>query len=461
MFRNKLSIVVIVAIFLFCCAAEAEQISVSWDGGGDGHSWEDPCNWEPNIVPDNNGIDTFAVTIDGGAGRVQVNPHSSRTIDRLDCYGEVEMYMGVYQSFHTNSMAIDLTLNEPNGLTNYGDLRFFIYGAQFSRVVGNITNRGMMEMESDNGYINGNVTNFSGAELCLMDLWVTGNVYNFAGGMIEIERIVDMVGVMENAGSIEIISAGELIVDNTFNNMGQIQMNGGLCESEDIFHNDVNGVIKGFGVLFAEQVLHNEGAIYAYGGSLSIGSDVGLINEGVLGNYPLSSLHIRPTVDVINNDTINVNAGGGVAFDCNLVNEPNGVIELPGGTLAAISITQTTDANFAGFGLITGDILIESGAKIELTGPTNIVGDVNIPAGATLEISDGQTLITGHTTCDGTIHLIGGTVVFQGGCDCEDCNIINEAGIDRNHFDLNADGIEDFKDFAYFAETWLWQASWY
>ena len=128
-------------------------------------------------------------------------------------------------------------------------------------------------------------------------------------------------------------------------------------------------------------------------------------------------------MEVNNNDTINVNSGGGVAFDCHLVNEANGVIKLLGGTLAAISITQTPDANFVGFGSITGDILIESGAKIELTGPTNIVGDVNIPAGATLEISDGQTLITGHTTCDGTIHLIGGTVVFQGGCDCEDCKV--------------------------------------
>jgi len=294
-----------------------------------------------------------------------------------------------------------------------------------------------------------------------MNLWVTGNLHNSAGGVIEIERIVDVGGDVENAGSIEVLSASELVVDNTFHNMGQIQLYGGLCDSDDLFHNDVNGVIKGFGALFSEQLLQNDGRIYAYGGSIAMASEGGLINEGVLENHALSSLHVSPTADVNNNDTIKVNAGGGVVFDCNLVNEPNGIIELLGGTLAATSITQTADANFVGFGSITGDILIESGAKIELAGPTNIVGNVNIPAAATLEISNGQTFITGHTTCDGTIHLIGGTVVFQGGCDCEDCNIINEAGIDRNHFDLNADGIEDFKDFAEFSDEWLWQASWY
>jgi hypothetical protein len=248
----------------------------------------------------------------------------------------------------------------------------------------------------------------------------------------------------------------------TLHNTGQINIYGGACEAYDgILDNNDTGLINGFGVIYAEQLLRNKGQIYAYGGSLAIACDGPLTNTGVLGNKPLSSLHIKPAEDVNNFRTIEVHAGGGVAFDCNLINEPNATISLLGGTLAATSITQAADANFIGFGGITGDILIDPNGIIELTGPTNIVGDVNIPAGATLEISDGQTLIIGHTTCDGTIHLIGGTVVFQGGCDCEDCNIINEAGIDRNHFDLNADGIEDFKDFAYFAETWLWQASWY
>jgi hypothetical protein len=124
-------------------------------------------------------------------------------------------------------------------------------------------------------------------------------------------------------------------------------------------------------------------------------------------------------------------------------------------------------ATFEGFGGITGDVVLvgsiegDAGGFIRLTGPTNIVGDVTIASGAELEISDGQTLIAGHTTCDGTIRLIGGTVVFQGGCDCDGCDITHDAGADRNHFDVNGDGIVNFLDYAYFADQWLWRASWY
>jgi len=63
--------------------------------------------------------------------------------------------------------------------------------------------------------------------------------------------------------------------------------------------------------------------------------------------------------------------------------------------------------------------------------------------------------------CDGNIHLIGGTAIFQGGCDCGDCNITHNPGTDRSHFVINADDIEDFRDFASFANSWLWQATWY
>ncbi len=97
---------------------------------------------------------------------------------------------------------------------------------------------------------------------------------------------------------------------------------------------------------------------------------------------------------------------------------------------------------------------------ISLTGPTNIIGGVTVSAGAILRISNGQTLITGQTVNNSTIELIGGTVIFQGGYSGAG-TIPVTAGTDRNHFDVNSDGIEDFKDFASFANSWLWQESWY
>jgi hypothetical protein len=138
-----------------------------------------------------------------------------------------------------------------------------------------------------------------------------------------------------------------------------------------------------------------------------------------------------------------------------------GTIELLGGTLSAGHITQTADANLTGFGSILGDIDIETGGSVSLRGATNIIGDVNIPATAELQISDGQTLITGFTSCEGTIKLNGGTVIFQGGSDCENCDIINTPGDDRSVLDFNKDGTQDIQDFAIFADNWLWKASWY
>ena len=180
-------------------------------------------------------------------------------------------------------------------------------------------------------------------------------------------------------------------------------------------------------------------------GSIVIQSNDGkVISAGLLTNNPVCALHISATKDVNNIDTIEVNAGSGIAFDCNIVNEPNATIKLLGGTLAAESITQSLDATFEGFGGITGSVVIDPDWIIRLTGPTNIVGDVTIKENAVLEISDGQVIVTGHTSCNGTIHLKGGRIVPQGGLS-GDCNIISELS---NY---------NMEDLALLADTWLWK----
>jgi len=433
MVRKALALAAIVAAFSFCCQAQADQIDVNWDGGGNYNDWDEANNWDPNVVP-NNGTDTYAVTINAGTGEVHVGLRQRSTIDQLDCYGEVDLVMGPHD---WQNEPVELILVEPNGLTNYGDLEI-----DELEIIGIVTNWAMLE---------------------LWEVEIDGDLYNLAGAVIVAESENDVEGDLQNDGTLIIIHASDLLVDRNIRNTELIQLFDGECASYEIFDNNSTGVIKGFGVLFAEQLLHNKGEIYAYGGSLAVASEGGLINDGVLGNHPLSSLHIKPTADVNNNGTIKVNAGG-VAFDCNLSNEPNATISLLGGILAATSITQAADANFAGFGGISveDEILIESGAKIQLTGPTNIVGDVEIGENATLEISDGTTLITGQTTCNnGTIHMIGGRVICQGGFTNNDCNIIWEPGIYTNMADFNLDGTVNFKDFADFANTWLWRANWY
>lgn len=386
MSKKVLFLTAIVLVFT-ALNLQGAQIPVSWDGGGNYNDWDNANNWEPNIVP-NNGTDTYVVTINAGTGEVGVGLRQRSTIDQLDCYGEVGLVMGPHD---WQNEPIKLILVNPSGLTNHGYLE-------------------IEELE-----ISGNVTNTAGAELYLKDLYITGNLHNLAGGIIEFDDAYVMgensSGVVENAGFI--ITFGELEAFNTFHNTGQINIYDGECGSDSLFHNDVNGVIKGFGILYAGQ-LQNKGQITAFGGSLTFLSEGSVTNTGTLANKALSTLHIQPAEDVNNFGTIEVNAGG-VAFNCNLVNEPNGIIKLLGGTLAATSITQTADANFVGFGGITGDVVIAPNGIIKLAGPTNIVGDVEIDEHGTLEISDGSTLITGSTTNNGVIHVVNGNVVFQGG----------------------------------------------
>jgi len=387
MFRKVLILTAIVLVFS-ASGVQADVTHSTWVGGPFSE-WGNANNWNPSIVPDNAGGNTFNVTINAGTGEVSIGLQHWRTIDQLDSYGNVELATWI-------SNNLELTLEDPNGLTNHGELE--VTGWDLD-ITGNITNQGGARFDSHAHSldINGLITNSANATIAVYwSTWVFGDVQN--AGTIIVPWGVGILGVH-----------GDLL------NTGLIQMFGGVCGSINLFDNDANGVIIGFGTLFSEEMIQNKGKIHAYGGSLAVSIEGALINNGILGNSPLSSLHIKPAVDVNNNGTIEVNAGGGVAFDCNLVNEPNGVIQLLGGTLAATTITQTANANFTSFGSITGNVIIEPDGIIKLTGPTNIVGDVTIEHNAVMEISDGQTLITGQTTNNGIIHVVNGNVIFQGG----------------------------------------------
>ncbi len=363
---KKVLILTAIVLVSSACELQATVTHSTWVGG-DGDQWGNPSSWDPPIVPENNASQTFAVTI-STAERIRVKFNHDSTIDQLDCYGNVDLEVG--ENY--------LCLVAPNGLTNYGKLAISGTGVEHE--------------------IMGNVTNTSDAHINL------GNKIEFHG-------------TFTNNGQVFVVPSTQLdIKSGSFINSGKFLIYNGLVVAlNNDLENSDTGVIEGFGMIHSDLPIRNQGNIYAYGGSLVVSSAGQLINEGVLANYPMSSLHIRPAEDVNNLGTIQVNAGGGVAFDCNMVNEPNAVIKLLGGTIAAKTITQSAGAIFEGFGGITGNVMINPNGLIELTGPTNIVGDVTVEHNAVLEISNGQTLIVGHTTNNGEIRVVNGDVVFQGG----------------------------------------------
>jgi len=371
-----------VAVLALCTyEVQADVIHSTWVGGEYG-LWSNASNWNPHTVPDNSDWRNFAVTI---SGDVHVDLDINPIIDSLDTYGDVDLY-------------------------GYG-------GAFAWLVVGNgFNNHGSLEIKQV--AIEGPLTNITGARLELWYMDIAGTLYNRPGAKIEVYGPPD-VDRVENSGLVTIFPSGTLYVAGEgLLNSGQIELRNGLCQIDSsLFENTSTGLVTGSGIICCDQQIRNEGIIYGSAGSLVVQSNSSLSNTGTLANKALSTLHVQTTEYMNNFGTIEVNAGGGVVFDCNLVNvqDPNATIRLLGGTLAAMTITQSADATFEGFGGITGDVVIDPNGVIKLTGPTNIVGDVNITANATLEVSDGTTLITGHTTNNGDIRVVNGDVIFQGG----------------------------------------------
>ncbi len=357
----------------YTCNLFAAQITSTWVGGSWGE-WEDASNWSPAIVPEN-GTTTFAVTIDGAMDRASVQLFTDHKIDSLHTYNTVKLkgYRLVEQS--------DITL--VNSLVNYGLLKM-----NGPEIIGEVINR-------------------AGAEIHVSS-HQEFNVFGPDG--------------VQNHGTVSLPPAVRIWSESDIDNVGTIEMYGGMCVAQGNIVNDAAGIIRGSGYVGFEPILvDNKGLIQSSGGTLFLLAS-SISNTGTLKNTPGASIRTRlgPS-NQSNEGLIQVYSEGAVVFDCNLVNEPNGVIKLLGGTFAATNITQKAGATFEGFGGITGNVTIEPNSVsepqsiVKLTGPTNIIGDVTVSAGAILRISDGQTLITGQTVNNGTIELSGSTVVFQGG----------------------------------------------
>ena len=391
--------------------------------------WGQASSWSPAMVPNNNPTNNFNVTIN--ADDVDVTLEQTRTINSLDCFGEV----------YLRGTAHPILFFEGGGLTNHG------------------------ELDITDIWISGDVNNLSGAFLELDNAEIFDDLYNQNNATIEVWGAVEADSI-ENLGTILITSGADLYIeDGNFVNLNQININGGKCGSEgdtSNFNNNTGASITGWGILYAEGSFNNSGSIKAQAGVLRISCQyTSLTNNGSLSADPSSSLQIKPAGDVNNLATINTIAGDFIV-DANLINSSGATIQILDGIIAAKKITQKSGAVFNVYGKIAAEngFYIEAGATATITGPTSIIGNVTIESGATLQIKDGQTLITGQTVNNGTIELIGGTVIFQGGYSGGG-TIPVTAGTDRNHFDVNSDGIEDLKDLASFTENWLWQASWY
>ena len=116
MFKQQTLILAIAVSVVLVCNVQAVIIDSNWVGGEERKSWENNSNWNPAVIPNNNG-DTYNVTIDGEVNGVTIELNGSLKINQLDCYNEVLLGKWVHDS------CFELTLEDPNGLINGRVLR--------------------------------------------------------------------------------------------------------------------------------------------------------------------------------------------------------------------------------------------------------------------------------------------------------------------------------------------------
>ena len=251
---------------------------------------------------------------------------------------------------------------------------------------------------------------------------IYGTSYNGPGATLTVEGQDLMVhGNVQNFGTVLILPNNTLWEEGEFQNSGTVQVFGAQCSTVKTFWNNLGATIEGYGNIHSDTAINNKGLIRSLAGSLVVSSwgDPKITmttNSGTLRNSAGTTLAVMSFgPDVSNQGTVEINAEGTVTFDGKLTNEPNGVVKLLGGTLAAPTVVEKAGATLQGFGGITGNITIDPGAALILTGATNIVGDVTVAKGGELEIRDQTVLVTGKVSCDGTIRLKGGHLIPQGG----------------------------------------------
>jgi hypothetical protein len=231
---TKISILTVIVLLFSVCQLQAEDST--WIGG-ESSLWEDPINWEPTIIPDNNMVKTFKVTIFNNTSdkSFDIDLTQSHTIDILNCYGKVTL---------DNWVNDYLMLTVLDGITNYGNLYF-----SDINIKGNFIN-------SEEGFLtlNGGIPH----EINI----VGGNLVNQFGGIVSVEGIIDVDeeegvgGNIQNIG--EIFCGAQLLADHCFYNNGNINLGNGLCAADDGFYNSTTtSHIEGFGFIHSDDIIDN------------------------------------------------------------------------------------------------------------------------------------------------------------------------------------------------------------
>ena len=344
--------------------------------------WEQTTHWTPYYIVPENGTHQWYVQFNLKAHDYYVEVSDSHTVT----------------SIGANSDAGYLV-----ELTNWTGARLWLQFDTFENIGG---------LDVNNIDLYGPITN--GGEWTVRGGMVNynGDVTNLADAVWNVKGNLQAKGAFTNHGHARCYAGATLWAD-AFTNNDRLSLLGGSMGTDALLTNSTDATVAGAGSLYAPAGIDNDGVIRAETGALAVYCGTGtLTNVGHLENLPNTALLIEAaTLD--HQGTLTVGSGGGVTLtSCDLENQAGAEIALLGGTLAAPNLTNRADAEFTGFGNITGNLTNQG--LIDLYGPSQIVGNLQNDPGAELAIRNADLLIAGDTVNDGTIRAVNGTVYFEG-----------------------------------------------
>jgi hypothetical protein len=253
--------------------------------------------------------------------------------------------------------------------------------------------------------------------------------------------VLDSYGSMINTGTVSI----------SFSNLA--------FEADATLINE--GTIYGAGnLMMLDTPLSNSGTIKSMFGDLVVISTGETINDGTLYNEPGTLLFMttQAVTPLINRGQIRTLSGGGVSlYPSHVTNESGGLIDFKGGFLRAWDIEVKPYSTIQGRGELIGSLYIDPNATADFYRELTITNSLEIDPLAELTIEDGEMLVEGNISNNGTIRLKSSRLIPRGGLSGGG-QIIWDISDYNTMTDYNFDGVVNMEDLATFAQTWLWQS---
>ena len=394
----------------------ADAASKDWDSGGDGSSYSDPLNWNPDGVP----ASTDSKTIGSG---FTVHIDTDVTVEQDGFFWISEGSQLVIDT--GNTLTIANSINESTGVNNFGTITnhgtlvventqtlqtFGTYGIGNFGTINNDASMVIQNSGPSYGIINFALISNSG----------TLTVSNSRGQGIDNEN-----GTMTNSGTLTVSnSAGAgirvLDVDSHFSNLaaGNVIVSNSGGTGFHIFNGnpiDNYGTITisnsgGTGMDTGGDIANfNSGTI-----TVSNSAGLGIRNNGPIRNYGAfevngGSVNLLTSTFYVNEDsTMNINEGGivNVTFFSHF--------RLDDGTLN-INSGGTFNINSGGsvFAMDISTINVNSGGVVSI----NPEGTLEIWSLGTLNVNSGGVV---NLSCEGTLYVTGtvnGPITVEPGCD--------------------------------------------